>query len=157
MVFKTKFRTKILKNSDTKTSNGTAEPLRLEFAPAFTLLIIGAIAMGSSPIFVRESGVEPFASAFWRVSLSLPVLYVWAWYENRRRNKPLTLKMTSPILLAGLFFAGDLLFWHLSIVKTTMANATLMACLAPVWVALFSGVAIGKRCRAILSMVWSFA
>ena len=48
-------------------------------------------------------------------------------------------------ILAGLLFAGDLIFWHLSILKTTMANATLMACLAPVWVALFSGILIGEK------------
>ena len=120
-------------------------PIQLGFAPAFALLFVGAIAMGSSPVFVREAGVGPFASAFWRVGLSLPVLYLWAWAENRRRGKPLTFAMTGPILLSGLFFAGDLLFWHLSILKTTMANATLMACLAPVWVALFSGIAIGEK------------
>ena len=34
-------------------------------------------------------------------------------------------------------------FWHLSILNTTMANATLMACLAPVWVIMF-GAIIGE-------------
>ncbi len=129
-------------NKSTKDATG---PLQLGFAPAFALLFIGAVAMGSSPIFVRESEVGPFASAFWRVGLSLPVLFIWAWAENRRRGKPLSFAMTNPILLSGLFFAGDLLFWHLSILKTTMANATLMACLAPVWVAMFSGIAIGEK------------
>jgi len=31
------------------------------------------------------------------------------------------------VLAAGLFFAGDLAFWHLSIVYTTVANASLLA------------------------------
>jgi drug/metabolite transporter (DMT)-like permease len=34
------------------------------------------------------------------------------------------------------FFAGDLFFWHLSIMATTVANATFFATTAPVWVAL---------------------
>ncbi len=121
-----------------------ANPKNLAFVPAFAALVIGAIAMGASPVFVREAEVGPFASAFWRVCLGLPVLYVWAWVENRRMDRKISWQFTIPILLAGLFFAGDLIFWHLAILKTTMANATLMACLAPVWVALFSGVAIGE-------------
>src|SRR5262249_58734629 len=36
----------------------------------------------------------------------------------------------------GLLFAGDLFFWHLAIVNTTVANATFLATTTPVWVAL---------------------
>ena len=131
-------------SDETKTATDTG-PLKLTFAPAFVALVIGAMAMGASPVFVREAEVGPFASAFWRVCLGLPILYIWAWVENRRMGRNISWKITSPILLAGVFFAGDLVFWHLAILKTTMANATLMACLAPVWVALFSGIAIGEN------------
>lgn len=111
---------------------------------AFALLVMSAIAMGASPVFVRTAEVGPFASAFWRVSLALPFLWMWA-----RLEKPTTLRSVSqginkPLLLSGLFFAGDLIFWHLSIVNTTVANATLMATLAPVWVVLFSAAWIGE-------------
>ncbi|WP_075997359.1 DMT family transporter [Salaquimonas pukyongi] len=116
----------------------------LSFALAFALLVMGAIAMGVSPVFVRFSEVGPFSSAFWRVFLSLPVLFAWACFEARRAGRQLTWDMDRAILLTGLFFAGDLIFWHLAIHKTTMANATLMATLAPVWVALFSGTFIGE-------------
>jgi drug/metabolite transporter (DMT)-like permease len=41
--------------------------------------------------------------------------------------------------LAGVAFAGDLLFWHSSMNHTSAANATFLVCgLSPVWVALFS-------------------
>lgn len=114
------------------------------FALAFAALVAGAMAMGVSPVFVRFSGIGPYASAFWRVALALPVLFVWAALEARAAGRPLRLQWPRPILLAGLFFAGDLVFWHLAILNTTMANATLMACLAPVWVLMFSGMAIGE-------------
>lgn len=48
------------------------------------------------------------------------------------------------VILAGVFFSGDLIFWHLAIVNTSVANATFMAVLAPVWVALGSGVFLGE-------------
>jgi len=57
----------------------TSTPARVDagFAPAFAALCLGAVAMGISPIFVRFSAADvgPFASAFWRVALALPVLY----------------------------------------------------------------------------------
>ena len=49
---------------------------------AFVALILGAMAMGASPIFVRFAEVGPFTSAFWRVFLALPVLWLWARREQ---------------------------------------------------------------------------
>ncbi len=118
----------------------------LPFAMAFVALVGGALAMGVSPVFVRFADVGPFASAFWRVALALPLLFGWMWFENRNKGTSLRaiLHFDHAIWLAGIFFAGDLLFWHLSILNTTIANATFMACLAPVWVILFSGLFIGE-------------
>jgi drug/metabolite transporter (DMT)-like permease len=102
-------------------------------AVAFAALLTGAFALGISPVFVRIADVGPFASAFWRTFLALPVLYVWMRLEGggARRARPST-----AALLAGLFFAGDLFFWHLSILNTTIANSTFLATTAPVWVVL---------------------
>lgn len=118
----------------------------LSFPFAFAALILGAMAMGISPVFVRFADVGPFASAFWRVCLALPLLFVWACWEARKNGIPLrkALSFDRAIILSGLLFAGDLFFWHLSILNTTIANATFLACLAPVWVALFSGWFIGE-------------
>ncbi len=119
----------------------------LSFPAAFAALTMGAIAMGVSPVFVRIAEVGPFASAFWRVFLALPVLVVWAIWETRRAGQPLSVlwSFDRAILLCGVFFAGDLFFWHLAILQTTIANATLLSCLAPVWVALLSGALIGEK------------
>ena len=40
---------------------------------------------------------------------------------------------------------ADLIFWHLAVVNTTMANATFLATMAPVWVLLGSGLFIGEK------------
>ena len=118
----------------------------LSFPTAFAALVFGAVAMGVSPVFVRFAEVGPFASAFWRVALALPLLLIWAIVEERRAGRPLSqlLSMNWVLFVAGVLFAGDLFFWHLSILNTTVANATLLACLAPVWVVLLSGVVIGE-------------
>jgi drug/metabolite transporter (DMT)-like permease len=110
-------------------------------------LVFGAFGMGLSPVFVRYADVGPFTSAFYRVALSLPALWLWAAIEARNRAASPSAQPSDPgwtlaTVLAGAFFAGDLFFWHLSIVKTTIAEATLLATMAPVWVALFSGLVI---------------
>jgi len=119
----------------------------LPFALAFTALIIGALAMGVSPVFVRLAEIGPFASAFWRVSLALPLLLLWMWIEQRNNGLSFfsVFRFDKAIVWAGIFFAGDLIFWHLAILNTTIANATFLACLAPVWVILFSGMFIGEK------------
>jgi drug/metabolite transporter (DMT)-like permease len=103
----------------------------------------GALALGVSPVLVRLADVGPFASAFWRCLLALPVLYVWMRLEDRtaggRRG------LTLPVVLAGLFFAGDLFFWHLSILNTTIANSTFLATTAPIWVVLVAWGWFGQR------------
>lgn len=109
----------------------SANPSR---AAAFAALLGGALALGVSPVFVRLADVGPFASAFWRALLALPVLFAWMRLEDRGslRRPPLT----RAGMLAGLFFAGDLFFWHLAILNTSIANATFLATTAPIWVVL---------------------
>ena len=115
--------------------SGVADPAAApeNWALPLAALVAGALAMGLSPIFVRLAAPEvgPFASAFWRVALALPFLYGWM-----RLEADLGPRLDPPTLLAGGAFAGDLLFWHLAILGTSVANATFFATTAPVFVAL---------------------
>src|SRR6185503_14135586 len=70
---------------------------------------------------------------FWRVFLALPFLFAWMRIEGRSAAWP---RLDRAVLIAGLFFTGDLFFWHLAILATTVANATFLATTAPIWVAL---------------------
>lgn len=111
---------------------------------AFLALCLGAVAMGVSPIFVRIADVGPFASAFWRVALAVPVLAIWAISEGGR-GALVSAFRSRAIWLAGFFFSIDLFFWHLSILHTSIANATFLSSMAPIWVLLFSGLFIGEK------------
>lgn len=108
----------------------------------FLALMVGAIAMGFSPVFVRLADVGPFASAFWRVALALPPLYLW---QKLAAEAPAAdpRAFRWAVALSGVAFAGDLVFWHLAILNTTIANATLLATMAPVWVFLVSALVFG--------------
>jgi drug/metabolite transporter (DMT)-like permease len=120
----------------------TAQPAKSLTAP-FAALVAGALAMGVSPIFVRLADVGPFTSAFWRVFLALPILYLWM-RISEKGGAP-SRSFSSATCLSGLAFAGDLFFWHLSIVTTTIANATFFATTAPIWVIVFGWLLFRTR------------
>lgn len=114
------------------------------FVAGFAALLGAAVAMSVSPTLVRLADVGPFASAFWRVALALPVLWAWMRQAEAGRTAPRG-RFSRATLLAGLAFSGDLFFWHLSIVHTTVANATFFATTAPIWVIVFGWLLFGKR------------
>src|SRR3712207_540663 len=118
------------------------------FASAFAALCLGAVAVGISPFFVpfAAADVVPSAAAFWRVALSLPVLYVWMRIEEAKApaNAPRA-SFTRATILGGFVFAGDLFFWHLSILKTTVANSTFLATMAPLFVVLVVWLVLKQR------------
>jgi len=115
--------------------------------PALGALLAGATFIALSPIFVRESlaaGVGPTAAAFWRVALAVPAL--WMVYALRRRPRVRRDSAGWPLLLAAaLAFAGDLGFWHKSIQLTSVANATLLANLASIFVTLAAWLFLRQR------------
>lgn len=122
--------------------NSAALPAR-QTSLAFAALVVGAFAMGASPIFVRLADVGPYASAFWRCILALPFLAIWALSEPRETRAMFSTDRA--VVLSGLFFAGDLFFWHLSILATTIANATFLGTMAPIWVAFGAWLVFRER------------
>ena len=91
---------------------------------SFLLLVAGAVAIGFAPIFVRLTSTGPIATAFWRMALAVPVL----WMLVSRQNISMSIAFRSPLIwLAGLAFALDLSAWHFSIRLTSVTNATLLA------------------------------
>jgi drug/metabolite transporter (DMT)-like permease len=137
-------------------------------ARALPALILGAVLIGLAPIFVRLVEVGPSAAAFWRLALALPLLTLLMRLRSpvapggargalpsphptalplrgRGTVAPLRGKHLGGLWLAGLFFAGDLAVWHQSIEFTSVANATLLANMAPVFVTLAAWKLYGER------------
>lgn len=107
-------------------------------------LFAGAICIALSPIWVRVSDVGPTASAFWRVCLALPLL--WALLFSLKTKEMKRIGTSVPLLVvAGIAFAGDLAFWHWSIQYTSVANSTLLANLASIFVTLAAWVLWKQR------------
>jgi drug/metabolite transporter (DMT)-like permease len=101
---------------------------------AIAALLAGATCIGTSALFVKVSEAGPVSTAFWRVFLALP--FLWAWAAARRDAAPAQASARGLLFAAGFFFAGDLAVWHWSIVLTSVANAVVLANLAPIFVTL---------------------
>jgi drug/metabolite transporter (DMT)-like permease len=102
---------------------------------AIIALLAGATCIGTSALFVKVSEAGPVSTAFWRVFLALPFLWIWAW-TSQRNAAPAQGGSRKLLFAAGFFFAGDLAVWHWSIVLTSVANAVLLANVAPIFVTL---------------------
>ncbi len=125
---------------------------RFGFGLGLAAMLAAALAMSISPTLVRFADVGPLASAFWRVFLSLPVLWLWMKHDERRQPGLAVKRFALPTILAGLSFAGDLLFWHMAITNTTVANATFFATMAPVWVVIFGWLLLRQKTeRSVLA------
>lgn len=111
-------------------------------AVAFAALLLGGMAIGFAGIFMRLSDVNPLASAFWRMALAAPLLWIWALAVRRQdEGAKKRTDFTLALALAGIYFAGDMGIWHLSLHYTTVANATLLSNFAPIFIALWMWVA----------------
>jgi len=109
------------------------------------LILLGGACTGFSGILVRLSDIGPIATGGWRLAIATLVLLPLAAAAGATtftwRGSPL-------LLLAGVFFAIDMSFYHWSLTLTSIAHATLIVNLAPL-LALSAGfVFFGERLGA---------
>jgi drug/metabolite transporter (DMT)-like permease len=124
---------------------------RMSIRLAVILLLAGSFAIGFSPTLVRLSEIGPVATAVHRIALALPVLFAYVALvpgngaTTAARGTPVGWREWRDIGLTGVFFAGDLTFWHWSITETSVANATLFATSTPIFVAIAAWLWLGER------------
>jgi drug/metabolite transporter (DMT)-like permease len=107
-------------------------------------LVLGAVLIGFAAIIVRLVEVGPTAAAFWRLAVAVPVLWL-ARAAQPKQDAPPDRAAIGLMLIAGVAFALDLALWHRAIHLTSVANATLMSNLSPVFIALTLHFGFGDR------------
>ena len=102
-------------------------------AAAYVALGIGVVCIACAAIFAKIAAVPGATSAFYRV-LFAGVVAIPACLWNR----PLLPSRNAVLLtlVGGSFLAIDLVLWQIALLTTSATNATLLANIAPLWVAL---------------------
>ena len=115
---------------------------------ALGALVLGGVLLGCSPILVRISEIGPVATAFWRLTWALVPLVLLFAHGSRSGGAgrlPASAGEHLTAALPGIFLAGDLATWHISLHMTSVTNSTLLANMAPVVVTLVSWLFLRER------------
>jgi drug/metabolite transporter (DMT)-like permease len=109
-------------------------------ARAALAAMAGAALIGLAPILVRLSELGPQATNLWRFLFALPILAILA----ARAPKP-SRRQVGWLLLGGVLFGFELGLWAAALSLTTIANATLLANMTPVFAAAFGWLLFRER------------
>ena len=97
----------------------------LKIRKGILFVLIGAFLISFSPVMVSMSDLQPTVSAFYRVFIG-SILLIFVIFLNR--NLYINSFSVNPyLILAGIFFALDLWFWHRSILYIGPGMSTLIA------------------------------
>lgn len=106
--------------------------------------LIGALCIAFSGIFYRFAEVTPATATTFRCLYGLPILALVAWLE-RRRYGPLPSSAVRFSIIAGVFFAGDLLSWHHAVDAVGAGLGTVLGNLQVLVVPLVAWMVVGER------------
>jgi drug/metabolite transporter (DMT)-like permease len=106
--------------------------------------VLGALSIAFSGILVRLANVEPSTAALFRCVYALPFLGLLAMAE-RRAYGPRPAGQRWLALLAGIFFAIDLVAWHHTINQVGAGLATVLGNTQVVIVAILAWLILGER------------
>jgi drug/metabolite transporter (DMT)-like permease len=110
---------------------------------AFAALIVANLLLAFGPWMVRLADVGAVASAFWRLALAVPFLFLLARPGLRGPAAP-SAALLGILAVGGFFFAADLAAWHIGIRMTKLANATLFGNSASFLLMLYGFVVLGR-------------
>jgi drug/metabolite transporter (DMT)-like permease len=106
--------------------------------------LLGAVFIAFSGILYRWAEVSPSTGTVFRALFGLPLLGMVAWLEHRRYGG-LPARTVRLALVAGVFFAGDLLFWHHAIEAVGAGLATVLGNLQVLIVGGVAWAVFGER------------
>jgi drug/metabolite transporter (DMT)-like permease len=97
-----------------------------------------------SGIFYRFADVTPATATVFRCLYGLPILALVGWYEHRRFGA-LPSRAVWLAVIAGVFFAGDLLLWHHAVDAVGAGLATVLGNLQVLVVGLVAWLVLKER------------
>lgn len=106
--------------------------------------LLGAFCIAFSGIFYRFAEVSPSTATVFRSLYGLPILILVAMLEQRRYG-PMSRRTIYLAIIAGVFFAGDLLTWHHAVDAVGAGLATVLGNMQVLVVGFVAWVVLGER------------
>jgi drug/metabolite transporter (DMT)-like permease len=106
--------------------------------------LLGASCIAFSGVFYRYADVPPSTATLFRCLYGLPLLALVAWLEWRRYGR-LPRESVRLAVIAGIFFAGDLTFWHHAIEAVGAGLSTVLGNLQVLVVGIAAWLIFGER------------
>ena len=101
-------------------------------------LAVAIAAVSTSAPLIAATAAPALAIAFWRNALAVAVLLPVASWRARAELRSLTGRQWRLCVLAGLFLAGHFGTWVPSVLLTSVASATALVAIQPVWAAIIA-------------------
>jgi drug/metabolite transporter (DMT)-like permease len=119
--------------------------------------LAGAVAIAFSGILFRLAEVSASTGAFFRCLYALPPLWLLARLEDRRYG-PRPRRAHVLAIVAGIFFAVDLVFWHNAVEAVGAGLGTVLGNTQVLIVGLLAWALLGERpsARALVSIPIAF-
>jgi drug/metabolite transporter (DMT)-like permease len=108
-------------------------------------MVVGVVAISTSPILIRLAATPALALAFWRCLAGAAVL---APFARRGRAGGLAQGDLARLVVAGVFLAAHFALWNASLALTSVGAATTLVSCTPLFVGIgarFLGEAPGRR------------
>jgi drug/metabolite transporter (DMT)-like permease len=115
---------------------------------ALVFLFVATFAVAISGTMVRLSETGPIATAFWRMALAIPAMWLLMGLERRGATVTARAPSLRDFLLlaaAGIAFGIEIAIWNAAMMMTSVANGTLLSNLSPLFVALGAHFVLGQR------------
>ncbi|MEO8469207.1 MAG: DMT family transporter [Chloroflexota bacterium] len=106
--------------------------------------LLGAFCIAFSGIFYKYSEVSPSTVTVFRCLYGLPILILVGMLE-RRRYGPMAGRTIVLAIIAGVFFAGDLLTWHHAVDYVGAGLATVLGNMQVLVVGFVAWAVLGER------------
>jgi len=110
------------------------------FSNPYAMLILGIVLLSFSPLFTHWADAPGIVTSFYRMLISTILLlpFVPRIFKSKEDNGLIKLSPDQIIIpiLAGFFSAIDHSFWSSAIKQTSVANATLLNYISPLWVSI---------------------
>lgn len=121
--------------------SGTGSSDRLIYG---TVIVVALVSVGHAAIFVRMAEADSLVIAAYRMLIAALVLLPFALYMSWEELRKLSRREWRLIALGSVFLALHFATWIEGVALTSIANSVVLVTLTPVWLALWSLVALRR-------------